>query len=129
MLWKYKYDGAMPYAYQHSFGSAWNDMDHNNFRDHMFAYPTSIGVVDTISWEGFREGVDDVRYINTLEKYITKVKINSKISDRELEKAEEYLQLLKTNEIDDLYVMREVVINFILRLKSILDKVDEQIES
>jgi len=28
------------------------------------------GVIDTIQWEGFREGVDDVRYITTLEQAI-----------------------------------------------------------
>ena len=26
------------------------------------AYPTVDGMIDTIAWEGFREGVDDVRY-------------------------------------------------------------------
>jgi hypothetical protein len=29
-------------------------------------YPTVDGVIDTIQWEGFREGVDDVRYLSTL---------------------------------------------------------------
>lgn len=60
------YDGAMNYAYQHSFGHIWNDFDHPIYRDHVFAYPTSSGVVDTIEWEGFREAVDDVRYLTTL---------------------------------------------------------------
>ncbi|MEE3074825.1 MAG: hypothetical protein VX739_04040, partial [Planctomycetota bacterium] len=41
-------------------------------RDHCFAYPTANGVVGTLQWEGFREGVDDVRYINTLEQAIEK---------------------------------------------------------
>jgi len=126
VLWKYGYDGAMPYAYQHSFGSAWNDMDHKNFRDHMFAYPTSNGVIDTIAWEGFREGVDDVRYINTLEEYVSKVKRNSKISDQEVDEAEAYLQLLKGSEIANLDVMREIIINFILRLNNLLDEADNQ---
>ena len=26
-------------------------------------YPTTSGVVGTIAWEGFREGVEDVRYV------------------------------------------------------------------
>jgi hypothetical protein len=29
------------------------------------------GIVGTIQWEGFREGVDDVRYLTTLEKAIS----------------------------------------------------------
>ncbi len=60
------YDGVMDYAYQHGFGHIWNDFDHEEYRDHVFAYPTSDGVVDTIQWEGFREAVDDIRYLTTL---------------------------------------------------------------
>lgn len=33
-------------------------------------YPTVNGVVDTIQWEGFREAVDDVRYVSTLVRLI-----------------------------------------------------------
>ena len=40
-----------------------------HFRDHVFAYPTSNGVIDTIQWEGWREGVDDTRYLATLIKH------------------------------------------------------------
>jgi hypothetical protein len=66
-LWRNDYDGAMPYAYQDSMGFIWNDFDHDLYRDHTFTYPTVDGVIDTLAWEGFREGVDDVRYITTLE--------------------------------------------------------------
>jgi hypothetical protein len=64
--WQAGFDGVMNYAYQHSMGSIWNDSDHYRFKDHVFAYPTINGVIDTIAWEGFREAVDDVRYISTL---------------------------------------------------------------
>jgi hypothetical protein len=70
MLWAHGYDGAMPYAYQHCFGSCWNDVDHPTYRDHMFTYPTINGVISTLAWEGFREAVDDTRYISTLERLI-----------------------------------------------------------
>lgn len=70
VLWKAGFDGAMDYAYQHAFGQAWNDFDDNSYRDHIFAYPTMTGVVDTVAWEGFREAVDDVRYVTTLEAAI-----------------------------------------------------------
>ncbi len=65
-LWKAGYDGAMDYAYQHSFGHEWNDFDNASYRDHTMAYPTENGVIGTIQWEGFREAVDDVRYLSTL---------------------------------------------------------------
>ncbi len=71
-LWKAGFDGAMDYAYQHGFGHVWNDFDDPTYRDHVFAYPTVDGVVDTIQWEGFREGVDDVRYLTTLADQIQK---------------------------------------------------------
>lgn len=71
-LWKADYDGSMTFAYQYAYGHIWNDFDSENFRDHCFAYPTANGVVGTLQWEGFREGVDDVRYINTLEQAIEK---------------------------------------------------------
>jgi len=70
VLWKAGFDGAMDYAYQHGFGHVWNDFDDHTYRDHNFTYPTVNGVVGTIQWEGFREGVDDVRYVTTLERAI-----------------------------------------------------------
>ena len=68
--WAAGYDGVMPYAYQHSMGHIWNDMDHAIYRDHVLAYPTVNGVIDTLAWEGFREGVDDLRYLATVERLI-----------------------------------------------------------
>jgi len=56
----------MDYAYQHSFGHVWNDFDDVHYRDHVMAYPTVDGVIDTLQWEGYREGVDDTRYLATL---------------------------------------------------------------
>ncbi len=64
------YDGVMNYAYQREFGQIWNDFDSYakafQYRDHVFAYPTSDGVIDTVQWEGFREAIKDVRYLTTL---------------------------------------------------------------
>ncbi len=77
MLWANGYDGAMPYAYQHCFGSCWNDIDHPKYRDHNLTYPTADGVIDTLAWEGFREAVDDLRYLTTLEKLLSTVSTNT----------------------------------------------------
>jgi hypothetical protein len=69
-LWNAGYDGSMDFAYQQNYGDIWNDFDsqESHYRDHVFAYPTSNGVIDTIQWEGFREGVDDTRYVASLIK-------------------------------------------------------------
>jgi hypothetical protein len=80
LLWKVDYDGAMDYAYQHGFGAhMWNDFDFiagdkYKWRDHVMAYATSNGVVDTLHWEGYREGVDDLRYMSTLLEKIEEAK-------------------------------------------------------
>ncbi|NLO05395.1 MAG: hypothetical protein GX131_06145 [candidate division WS1 bacterium] len=66
VLWQANFDGAMDYAYQHGFGHVWNDFDSDRYRDHNFAYPTVNGVVSTIQFAGFREAVDDTRYMATL---------------------------------------------------------------
>jgi hypothetical protein len=74
VLWKSGYDGAMDFAYQYPFDFVWNDFDNPTYKDDVMAYPTMNGVIDTIQWEGFREGVDDVRYLSTLLKYINLAK-------------------------------------------------------
>ena len=73
LLWKAGYDGVTNYAYQATFGGQimWNDFDiraddKRGYRDHVMAYATSNGVVDTLQWEGRREAVDDLRYLSTL---------------------------------------------------------------
>lgn len=63
--WLLGYNGIMNYAYQDGWGSIWNDFD-GYFRDHVFAYPTSNGVIGTLQMKGFREAVDDVRHIELL---------------------------------------------------------------
>jgi hypothetical protein len=96
LLWQNDYDGAMDYAYQHSFGSIWNDFD-GKYRDHVFAYPTTNGVIDTIAWEGFREGVDDVRYVTTLQKRIKRAMQTGTPQQRNTAKeAQEFLDRLKS---------------------------------
>jgi hypothetical protein len=67
-LWTSGYDGVINYAYQHAFGHMWNDFDHGRFRDHVFAYPTSNGLIDTVQWEGYREAIDDLRYLAVLQE-------------------------------------------------------------
>ncbi len=64
-LWKAGFDGAMNYAYQHALKKhPWNNLA--GHVPHKVTYPTTSGVVGTIAWEGFREAVDDVRYVTLL---------------------------------------------------------------
>jgi len=69
------YDGASTFSYQaNSAGSTWNDFDNPVQRDLMMTYPTVTGVIDTIQWEGYREGQDDIRYATTLKLEIAKAR-------------------------------------------------------
>jgi hypothetical protein len=80
LLWQKDYDGAMDFAYMWHFYNIWNDFDGikadygHRYRDTNFVYPTVDGVIDTVQWEGFREGVDDSRYLSTLMDRVTYAK-------------------------------------------------------
>jgi hypothetical protein len=72
-LWNDGYNGAMEWNYMYGYGqSIWNNYDQlheswgGNYTEEVFAYPKSDGVIDTIQWEGFREGIDDTRYADYL---------------------------------------------------------------
>jgi len=118
LLWKAGYDGAMDYAYQHGFGPhMWNDFDStdlkNPYRDHVMAYATSTGVVDTLQWEGYREGVDDLRYLSTLLATIEKAKNDPARADA-ARKAETWLQTI--DPAGDLDRVRARIVEHILNL-------------
>jgi hypothetical protein len=66
VLWRANYDGAMTWAFQSSYTQGiWNDFNCNR-RACAFAMPTMDRPIDTIAWEGYREGIDDIRYGSTL---------------------------------------------------------------
>ncbi len=112
VLWKAGFDGAMDYAYQHSFTHAWDDFDDKSYRDHIFAYPTVNGVVGTVQWEGFREAVDDVRYLTTLEDAITKAPAAKADTAKD---AQAWLDAL--DPMGDLYEARARMVKWIGRLE------------
>ena len=62
------YDGFATYAWNVSAEHPWNDFDNRVEPDLAFVIPTADGVVDTPSWEGYREGVDDIRYATLLRR-------------------------------------------------------------
>ena len=46
----------------------WNDIGTDYYKPMMFVYGIYNGCVDTIQWEGFREGLDDIRYATKLKR-------------------------------------------------------------
>lgn len=112
LLWQNDYDAAMDYAYQHSMNNIWNDFDSTLCRDHAFAYPTMDGVIDTIQWEGWREGVDDIRYLTTLFEAVDDAGGHDYIENRLAELKSAYL-----NDID-LDDVRRSITGYILALQT-----------
>lgn len=115
-LWRNNYDGAMPYAYQDSMAFTWNDFDHARYRDHNFTYPTVDGVIDTLAWEGFREGVDDVRYVTTLEDILETL---PKPYTTAAVEARRYLESLRASLPLNLQEVRSKLVHHILQLSSL----------
>jgi len=60
-LWRLGFDGNKDWAYTHIGGDKLNQS-----LGFAMVFRTENGVLDTLHWEGFREGVDDVRYLTTL---------------------------------------------------------------
>ena len=107
LLWQKGLDGTCDYAYQHGFNNIWDDFDHPIYRDHVMAYPTIDGVIPTIQWEGFREGVDDVRYLSTLIKIIEKLEVKAKTKadlKTKISKAKSLLENIRTKDLKEIRV-------------------------
>ena len=115
VLWKGGFDGAADYAYLATIGGSWNDFDPHFYRDHHFIYPTDDGVVDTIAWEGYREGIDDLRYVTTLMKAIEEARQSGNATVRGVaQRAEDYLSELDVER--DLDTVRREIVEYILQL-------------
>ena len=119
-IWKGDLDGICMYTYLHHHRFMWNDMDGAGPSfDMTMTYSTTDGVLDTIAWEGYREGIDDVRYITTLTKAIEKAGQSEDAKAREAaRKAQSFLDELKSNPyLGDLDEIRAELIELILELR------------
>lgn len=114
LLWQWGFDGAMTHAYQCGYGFIWNDFD-GVYRDENMTYPTADGVIDTLQWEGYREGVTDLRYLTTLQDAIRQSPATPSAVQ-----AAAFLADLKTADLAtrDLDEIRSEMIDFILALNA-----------
>ena len=113
LIWQWGFDGAMTHAYQCGYGHIWNDFD-GPYRDENMAYPTADGVIDTIQWEGYREGIDDLRYLATLNAALRKAAADRPAAVQ----ATRFLAELKKSDLSklDLDDVRKQMIDHILKL-------------
>lgn len=58
------FSGACNFLYQDAY---WNDFKNSKIRMHTMAYPTVDRPIPTLQWEGWRAGVNDIRYLTLLK--------------------------------------------------------------
>ncbi len=103
--------------YAHHYGP-YND-DTVVYRPMVFAYGCYSGVIDTIQWEGFREGIDDIRYATALVKLARPAAKSQDVNLRyTANKALQYLATFR-READDLDACRAEMTNYILALRGL----------
>jgi len=101
----------MTYIYYHG----WNDFSGERYRQHNFVYPTADGVIDTVQWEGYREGIDDLRYWGTLRQAIDEAEKSGGKAAALAAQARAFLGMLDVT--GDLYAVRDEMIRWILALR------------
>ena len=110
----------MTYCYHweiQGFGPMWSDWCERKYKAHNMVYPTGDGVIDTLQWEGYREGIDDVRYLNVLIEEVKKAN-DSQIVKKEAQKFLEELKKGDINrDIEDMDTLRLKIIDYIMKLK------------
>ena len=105
------YDGGMTYIYYHG----WNDFNGKRYRQHNFVYPTVDGVIGTIQWEGYREGIDDLRYLRTLRNAVESAQ---KMGGAKAKLAAQAAAFVAAMDVEgDLYTLREQMIEWTLKLR------------
>ena len=97
-LYHSNYDGACAYSYNSCAGDPWNQFD--SYEPGLaFVLPTADGVLDTPSWQGYREARDDVRYATKLRQEILRVKKSGSPDAVKLaEKAHFFLENMKVDD-------------------------------
>jgi hypothetical protein len=118
-VWKTGCDGVTEYLY--SLEQAWLEAASTkpalaNDGVHSMVYRTTDGVIDTIQWEGYREGIDDVRYVTTLQQAIEKAKNSAnKARAAVAHEAQAYLDRVDVD-YGDLEEIRSRMVKYILAL-------------
>ena len=109
----------MMYNYGYHEGG-WNDFHTDTYRNFNLVQYTKDSVIDTLAWEGIREGIDDIRYATYM---LQLADIAAKSAHVETvyagRKALQFMALWNENE-DDLNAMRMEMIRQILALREYL---------
>lgn len=66
-MYRANYDGFFMLSYVEGLHS-WNERVRGKYRNFSMAYPTKSGPVNSIAFEGLREGLDDIRYATLMRQ-------------------------------------------------------------
>ncbi|MFW6155921.1 MAG: glycoside hydrolase domain-containing protein [Armatimonadota bacterium] len=102
--------GQFYWAYQYPRS---NPIDDRDGIDWCAAYPGETEPIPTIEWEGLREGIDDFRFVHTLELEIADARAGGSAAAKTLaDEAEALLDEIREAAIADLQVYEELGLNF-----------------
>ncbi len=106
----------------------WNDFsitDEHNMRGLIMVYATRDDVLDTIEWEGVREGIDDIRYITLMLRLARKANESKDWATRRLARNAMSFIAYSDPERDTITPIRMECISYILKLRTALEKGDK----
>lgn len=74
-MWLGPFKYHIPWTYQSVSGDPFNDLD-GSMSDHIFGLfsEQAGGIIPAKIWEGYRQGIDDIKYLSTLESLIEEAK-------------------------------------------------------
>ncbi len=106
-LWRSGFRCLVPWIYQSMAGDPWNYLDSSSSDFDVRTDDDGTPIPVTI-WEAYREGIDDGRYINTLEKLIRRCRSNglnaeADAAQADLELIEKSIYVQPKYKFDDLW--------------------------
>ena len=101
--------------------TGWNDRG-TQYRAMMLVYGSGDGCIDTIQWEGFREGIDDIRYATLLKQLADPMAKSENTEQRYAAKKALYLLAEADGDDMDLTTLRLEMIRHIERLRGLEGK-------
>lgn len=98
LLWKSKIDGMFNWEYGVANGSAYDDLDGRDFIASYYPPEGHRTGGPTPGWEGFREGVDDYKYLFTLSEVIKQARnsMSQEVRTKTTKVEEQFHQLMDT---------------------------------
>ena len=111
----------MIFNYEFAIGP-WNDLALRLYKPMVVSYLNAGGLVETLAYSGFREGVDDIRYATYLKRLCQEAEASEEVETKLLgRKAMQYIALIPRTRMD-LNVVRSEMVNHILKLREALGK-------